>query len=64
MMLGLFGAVLAGFLLRAEFYHAQAASVPVLLTSSILLALPALAAIAIPGRRASLLDPSVTLRQG
>jgi putative ABC transport system permease protein len=63
MMLGLFGAVLAGFLLRAEFYHAQAASIPVLLTSSILLALPALTAIAIPGRRASLLDPSVTLRQ-
>lgn len=63
MVLGLFGAVLAGFFLRAEFYHVLAASAPVLLASTILLALPALAAIAVPGRRASLLDPSVTLRQ-
>lgn len=63
MTVGLLGAVLVGFSLRAEFYHAQATSVPVLLASSILLVLPALAAIAIPGRRASLLDPNVTLRQ-
>ncbi len=63
MTLGLLGAVLVGFLLRAEFYHAHATSVPVLLASSLLLGLPALAAIAIPGRRASQLDPSVTLRQ-
>jgi predicted permease len=63
MVLGFFGAVIVGFLLRAEFYHAQAASLPVLLGSSILLALPALIAVAIPSRRASLLDPSVTLRQ-
>jgi hypothetical protein len=63
MILGLFGAVLAGFLLRAEFYHARAASLPVLLASSILLGLPAVAAVAIPSRRASLLEPSVTLRR-
>jgi len=63
MALGLLGAVMVGILLRAEFYHAKAASLPVLLASSILLALPALVAVAIPSRRASLLDPSVTLRQ-
>lgn len=62
-LLGLGGAALAGLLLRAEFYHARAASIPVLLTSSFLLVAPALAAIAIPARRASLLDPAVTLRQ-
>lgn len=60
--IGLGGATLAGYLLRAEFYHAGAASAPVLATALMLLALSALAAVAIPGRRASLLDPSVTLR--
>lgn len=63
MALGFCSAVLVGFLLRAEFYHAQAASLPVLISSFVLLALPALASIAIPGRRASRLDPSLTLRQ-
>ena len=63
MALGLAGAMVMGFLLRAQFFQARAASVPVLIASSILLALPALAAVAIPGRRASLLDPSVTLRR-
>lgn len=42
---------------------AGAASVPVLSTAVLLLAVPALAAIAVPGRRASLLDPTVTLRR-
>jgi ABC-type antimicrobial peptide transport system permease subunit len=60
---GLIGAVAVGFLLRAEFYHTGAASIPVLTASLLLLGLPALAAVAIPGRRASLLDPSVTLRR-
>jgi cell division protein FtsX len=60
---GLIGAVVAGFLLRAEFFHTGAASIPVLAASLLLLALPALAAVAIPGRRASLLDPAVTLRR-
>ena len=63
MSLGLIGAVVTGFLLRAQFFHTGAASVPVLSASLLLLALPALAAVAIPGRRASLLDPAVTLRR-
>lgn len=61
--LGLSGAVLIGYLLRAEFYHAGSASAPVLGMTLLLLAVSATAAIAIPGRRASLLDPSVTLRR-
>jgi ABC-type antimicrobial peptide transport system permease subunit len=61
--LGLLGAILTGYLLRAEFYHAGAASAPVLAAALALLAFSALGAIAIPGRRASLLDPSVTLRR-
>jgi hypothetical protein len=60
--LGLFGAVLTGYVLRAEFYHAGAASVPVLAAALLLLAASAMAAVAIPGRRASLLEPSITLR--
>ena len=61
--LGLLGAVVSGYLLRAEFYHVRAASVPVLASALGLLAISALAAVTIPGRRASLLDPSVTLRR-
>jgi predicted permease len=60
---GLLGAVLTGYVLRAEFYHAGAASAPVLAAALLLLATFAMAAVAIPGRRASLLDPSVTLRR-
>lgn len=59
---GLIAAVIAGYVLRAEFYHAGAASAPVLAAALTLLAISALAAIAIPGRRASLLDPSVMLK--
>lgn len=61
--LGLLGAVLTGYVLRAEFYHAGAASAPVLGITLLLLATSAAAAVAIPGRRASLLDPSLTLRR-
>ena len=61
--LGLFGAALTGYVLRAEFYHARAASAPVLAVALLLLAASAMAAVAIPGRRASLLEPSVTLRR-
>jgi putative ABC transport system permease protein len=61
--IGLLGAIVAGYVLRAEFYHAGAASAPVLSAALVLLAGSALAAVAIPGRRASLLDPSVTLRR-
>jgi putative ABC transport system permease protein len=59
---GMMGAVLTGYVLRAEFYHAAAASAPVLAAALLLLATAAMAAVAIPGRRASLLQPSVTLR--
>ena len=61
--MGLLGAVLTGYVLRAQFYHAGAASAPVLAAALLLLTTSALAAVAIPGRRASLLDPSVTLRR-
>jgi hypothetical protein len=61
---GFVGAVMVGFLLRAEFFHASAASVPDLTASSILLLVPALAAISVPARRVSMLDPRVTLRRG
>jgi len=60
---GLAGAVFTGYLLRAEYYHAGAASAPVLGMTLALLIVSALAAVIIPGRRASLLDPSVTLRR-
>lgn len=61
--MGLTGAILTGYLLRAEFYHAGAASAPVLAAALLILAASAVAAVAIPGRRASLLEPSVTLRR-
>jgi ABC-type antimicrobial peptide transport system permease subunit len=59
---GLFGAVLAGYALRAQFYEAKGASVPVLLAALVLLILPSLVAIALPARRAAHLDPVETLR--
>ncbi|HEY2858776.1 MAG TPA: ADOP family duplicated permease [Terracidiphilus sp.] len=61
--IGLLGAIFTGYVLRAEFYHAGAASAPVLAAALVLLAGSALTAVAIPGRRASRLDPSVTLRR-
>ena len=61
--IGLFGAVLTGYVLRAEFYHPGTASAPVLVAALFLLATSAMAAVAIPGRRASLLEPSVALRR-
>ncbi|HEV3151046.1 MAG TPA: ADOP family duplicated permease [Acidobacteriaceae bacterium] len=59
---GLFAAILTGYGLRAQFYHAGAASLPVLAASLLLLLLPSLAAIALPARRAAHLDPVQTLR--
>ena len=60
---GLLAAVLTGYVLRAEFYHVAEASCPVLVAALILLAVSAVAAVVIPGRRASLAEPSVTLRR-
>ena len=60
---GLLTASVVGFVLRAQFFHTSATSIPVLITSSLLLAVPALLAVAVPGRRASLLEPSITLRR-
>ena len=59
---GLVGAALTGYLLRAEFFHTGAASVPVLAVSALLLVLSAFVAVLVPSRRASLLDPAITLR--
>ena len=59
---GLSGAVLTGYALRAQFYHARAASLPVLAASLALLILPALIAVVVPARRAAHLDPVQTLR--
>ena len=59
---GLFGAILTGYALRAQFYHVRAASLPVLAGSLVLLIIPSLIAIALPGRRAAHLDPVQTLR--
>lgn len=59
---GLFGAILTGYALRAQFYHARAASLPVLAGSLVLLIIPSLIAIALPARRAAHLDPVQTLR--
>jgi predicted permease len=59
---GLAGAAFCGYLLRAEFFHTGAASAPVLAGAALVLALAAFAAVAIPSRRASLLDPGITLR--
>ena len=60
---GLLTASGVGFVLRAQFFHAGATSAPVLITSSLLLSMLALLAVAVPGRRASLLEPSITLRR-
>ena len=62
-LLGLGFAVMAGYGLRSRFYGAQTTSLPVLLGSALLLLGPALAAIALPARRASLQDPAETLRR-
>ena len=62
-VLGLVGAVAAGYIFRSRFYGAQATSLPVLLGSTFLLFGPALLAIALPARRAALQDPSETLRR-
>jgi predicted permease len=59
---GLFCSIVTGYALRAQFYHAGAASLPVLAASLALLVLSSLVAIALPASRAAHLDPVQTLR--
>jgi len=62
-LLGLMCAGTAGYALRSRFYGAHATSTAVLLGSAFVLFAPALLAIALPARRASLQDPAQTLRR-
>jgi len=62
-LLGLLCASAAGYILRARFYGAHATSPIVLACAALALFAPALLAIALPARRASLLDPAQTLRR-
>jgi ABC-type antimicrobial peptide transport system permease subunit len=59
---GLIGASLCGYALRSQFYQVRATSLPVLVSSLVLLVIPALFAIALPARRAAQLNPVETLR--
>ncbi len=61
-LLGLIGAVATGALLQSRFYHARAASLPVIAASLVLLVAPALLAIALPARQASRIDLIHSLR--
>ena len=61
-VLGLACAVSAGYIFRSRFYGVHATAFSVLLGSVLLLVLPALLAVAVPARRASLQDPADTLR--
>jgi len=61
--LGLACAVATGFLFRARFYGIQASSPSVLFGAALILLVPAFLAISLPARRASLQDPSDTLRR-
>jgi predicted permease len=62
-MLGLLCAGATGYALRSRFYGAHSTSTAVLLGSAFVLLAPALLAIALPARRASLQDPAQTLRR-
>ncbi len=62
-LLGLVCAALAGWALRARFYDAPGTALPVLAISAVLLLAPALLAVALPARRASLLDPAQMMRR-
>jgi ABC-type antimicrobial peptide transport system permease subunit len=61
--LGLACAITTGYAFRSRFYGLQSTSVDVLIASAVLLLLPALLAIALPARHASLQDPADTLRR-
>ena len=62
-MLGLGCAIAAGYVFRSRLYGVRSTSLSVLLGSALLLALPALLAIALPARQAARQDPADTLRR-
>ena len=62
-LLGMAGAMLTGYLLRAEFYGARSTSPFVLAGAALLLLGPALMAILVPAGRAAFLEPASTLRR-
>jgi predicted permease len=62
-LLGLVCAIVTGYVFRSRFYGLQSTSVSVLVGAALLLVIPALSAIALPARRASLQDPAETLRR-
>jgi ABC-type antimicrobial peptide transport system permease subunit len=62
-LLGLACAVTTGYAFRSRFYGVHSTSASVLVGSALLLLVPALLAIAIPARLASLQDPADTLRR-
>jgi predicted permease len=62
-MLGLACAIATGYVFRSRFYGAHSTSLSVLLGSELVLIGPALLAVALPARRAALIDPAETLRR-
>jgi len=62
-MLGLACAIATGYVFRSRFYRAHSTSLSVLLGSALVLIGPALLAVALPARRAALIDPAETLRR-
>jgi ABC-type antimicrobial peptide transport system permease subunit len=62
-LLGLACAVATGYTFHSKFYGAHSTSIPVLVGSALLIALPALLAIALPARIAALQDPADSLRR-
>jgi hypothetical protein len=62
-LLGLACVVATGYVFRSRFYGVHSTSIFVLVGSTLLLVIPALLAIALPARHASLQDPANTLRR-
>jgi predicted lysophospholipase L1 biosynthesis ABC-type transport system permease subunit len=62
-MLGLACAIATGYVFCLRFYGAHSTSLSVLLGSELVLIGPALLAVALPARRAALIDPAETLRR-
>jgi len=62
-MLGLACAIATGYVFRSRFYRAHSTSLSVLLGSALVLIAPALLAVALPARRAALIDPAEMLRR-